>query len=85
MEINQSAFLGVHAAPCRNCPSMAGTDPEVEDVLTWPEPYKQQTVFPCAWRREKLCRGYCDKIGFNVPAATRNVLLLNSIAAAAKF
>lgn len=53
----------IHDSPCVHCPSTKGIDPETEDIKTWPKSQRMNTVFPCAWRNEKLCKGYCDSIG----------------------
>lgn len=56
---------GVHKLPCKNCPSKHGaTDLEVKDILKLPKEKQWETVFPCAWRPNKLCRGYCDTVKF---------------------
>lgn len=52
----------VHSSSCAHCPSMQGTDPETEDIMTWPLEERMKTRFPCAWRNEKLCKGYHDKM-----------------------
>ena len=53
----------IHATPCALCPS-AHYPPseEVEDIHTWPRDLQIESAFPCAWRPEKLCRGYCDEL-----------------------
>lgn len=51
----------IHARACVLCPSVRRPlDPEVQDILTWPREHQVETVFRCAWRPGKLCRGYCD-------------------------
>lgn len=50
----------VHERACRNCPSIQGTDPEVMDILRWPEAERMATIFPCGWRPWKYCKGYFD-------------------------
>jgi hypothetical protein len=55
----------LHAHPCAHCPSVRSPDdPEsidVRDHCALDE--KIESVFRCAWRREKACRGYADFIG----------------------
>lgn len=52
----------IHANHCAHCPSaLSGPDPECEDIKnTYPREEQLETVFRCAWRPEKLCKGYCD-------------------------
>lgn len=50
----------VHDFPCDNCPSMFELDPGVLDILRSPEKERLESVFACAWRPEKLCKGYWD-------------------------
>lgn len=52
----------VHETSCENCPSEQGTDPEVEDIFTWPKEERLKTLFRCAWRPERLCKGYWKKM-----------------------
>lgn len=53
----------IHAAPCKHCPSAHyPPDPEALDMLTWPRDQQLEQMFPCAWRPEKLCKGYCDSL-----------------------
>lgn len=56
----------VHRTPCEHCPSANAIDhdPEVKDILTMPYKDRAMTVFACAWRPNKLCKGYCETIGF---------------------
>ncbi len=49
--------------PCPNCPSTKGPDPESEDIKTWSKKARIETVFRCALRTEKMCKGYCDEMG----------------------
>jgi hypothetical protein len=55
----------IHAHACQHCPSVhTPDDPEslqIRDFASKEE--KIESVFRCAWRREKACRGYCDFIG----------------------
>lgn len=55
----------LHAHPCTHCPTIhSPEDPEsagIRDCGTREE--KRDSVFRCAWRREKACRGYADFIG----------------------
>lgn len=53
----------IHDEPCRNCPSAHyPPDPEARDIMEWPEAERLKTAFPCAWRPDKLCRGYWDNV-----------------------
>ncbi|MGH9903931.1 MAG: hypothetical protein ACRD68_19140 [Pyrinomonadaceae bacterium] len=38
-------------------------DPESLDYKAAPRDVQLDSVFRCAWRPEKLCRGYCDFLG----------------------
>ena len=55
----------LHAHPCAHCPSVhMPNDPEsleIRDHCSREE--KIESVFRCAWRRAKACRGYADVIG----------------------
>jgi hypothetical protein len=55
----------LHVHPCVHCPSIHSPDDpesvEIRDYATRAE--KIESVFRCAWRREKACRGYADFIG----------------------
>lgn len=53
----------IHATPCELCPSTKGTDPETEEIMACALEERLKTVFRCAWRPNKLCKGYCDKVG----------------------
>lgn len=57
----------IHASPCVHCPSVAmPDDPETLDLKDHGTRAEQlESVFRCAWRREKACRGYCDRLGIN--------------------
>lgn len=57
----------IHAHACTNCPSVASPDdPEVNDLLSSGTREQQiESVFRCAWRRDKACKGYCDKLGIS--------------------
>ena len=55
----------IHANPCAQCPSVAYVrdkfeDPIMEEALDWPRAEQVDSAFPCAWRTQKLCKGYCD-------------------------
>ena len=55
----------LHAHPCAHCPSVhRPEDPESLDIRDHcSREEKIESVFRCAWRREKACRGYADFIG----------------------
>ena len=55
----------LHAHPCVHCPSVhMPEDPESLDIRDHcSREEKIESVFRCAWRREKACRGYADFIG----------------------
>jgi hypothetical protein len=52
----------IHTEPCERCPSANyPMDPQVSDIKNlWSRVDQLESVFPCAWRPEKLCKGYCD-------------------------
>ena len=54
----------IHSNPCAHCPSVAmPDDPETEDIrLNATRQEQIDSVFRCAWRREKACKGYCDRL-----------------------
>lgn len=50
-----------HAHPCAHCPSACDEhDPEALDLLAAPRDVRIEHAFRCAWRPQKLCRGYLD-------------------------
>jgi len=53
----------IHEYACVHCPSVKGTDPECEQIKQMEKSERAQTAFPCAWRHDKLCKGYCDMMG----------------------
>lgn len=54
----------IHRHPCKHCPSAHHpASEEMEDILAWDSrPHQLDTVFRCAWRTTKACRGYCDAL-----------------------
>lgn len=55
---------GIHDHPCAHCPSAHfPPDPESLDYLKASHRFRVEGAFPCAWRPDKYCRGYCDKMG----------------------
>lgn len=51
----------IHKVCCTNCPSANyPSDPETEDILTWPREQQKETVFACGWNQKRYCKGYCD-------------------------
>lgn len=52
----------IHASPCKNCPSAHfPPDAECVEIKECHDRASQvESAFPCAWRPEKLCKGYCD-------------------------
>ncbi len=56
----------IHEAPCKHCPSAHyPPDEECIDIKdNWPPEAQLDTLFVCAWRTDKLCKGYCDYLGF---------------------
>lgn len=51
----------IHKVCCTNCPSANyPSDPETEDILTWPREQQKDTVFACGWNQKRYCKGYCD-------------------------
>lgn len=63
---------GIHAECCVHCPSKPGewVDPECAEIMTWPKRARAETAFPCAWRRNKFCKGYCDNTGLTATDLT---------------
>lgn len=54
----------IHKHPCKHCPSMRGSDPEADEIKTYPkEIIVNEFLFVCAWRQSKLCKGNCDAMG----------------------
>jgi hypothetical protein len=54
----------IHSHPCVHCPSTKGPDPMTQDIIDhYPRSEQLQSVFACAWRPGKLCKGYCDALG----------------------
>jgi hypothetical protein len=55
----------IHTHACQHCPSIhSPDDPEcvqIRDRASLEE--KIESLFRCAWRSEKACRGYADFIG----------------------
>lgn len=55
----------IHESPCEHCPSARNAargieDPESADIKAGSRAYQIESVFRCAWRPEKNCKGYCD-------------------------
>lgn len=55
----------IHESPCEHCPSARNAargieDPESTDIKAGSRAYQIESVFRCAWRPEKNCKGYCD-------------------------
>lgn len=59
---NEAVGLLVHKNYCSRCPShpTRRTDPEAAEFLKLPKELRMLTVFPCAWRRKKLCKGHYE-------------------------
>lgn len=59
----------VHKEYCDHCPSHPRfpLDPESEDIAKLPDGIRQQHVFVCAWRTDKLCKGVCEQLGYVDP------------------
>lgn len=55
----------MHTHPCVHCPSVQGHDPESADIATWSHADRVETAFPCGWRPNKYCKGYCDQMGIS--------------------
>lgn len=74
----------IHASPCAHCPTVRMADlgledPESADIKTWSREAQLDTVFRCAWRTEKNCKGYCDFLGVTESdLATRDTSMHNS-------
>jgi hypothetical protein len=51
----------IHKSACAHCPSAHfPPDPEAEDIKYAPRAIQIESCFPCGWRPNKLCKGYCD-------------------------
>lgn len=61
---NPALHLPIHNECCAHCPSRPGfePDPETQDYMRMPKSLRMKTRFPCAWRPEKLCKGYNDRM-----------------------
>lgn len=58
---NPAVNLPVHRECCERCPSAKGQPDEfTKDFMKLPLDLRRMTVFPCAWRPNKLCKGYYD-------------------------
>lgn len=59
---NVAIGLPVHDQCCARCPSQPGSkpDPFTLDFMKLERDLRMKTVFPCAWRPSKLCKGYFD-------------------------
>lgn len=59
-------ITAVHESYCSSCPSKwHKPDPESEEIAGYPDGVRQQYVFPCAWRPNKLCKGVCEELGYD--------------------
>jgi hypothetical protein len=72
MKVIHDVFLGnikdkfpnrhkeIHKECCEKCPSKHGEDPEVKDIkeTCGKEVIVKEFLFVCAWRPNKLCKGY---------------------------
>jgi hypothetical protein len=63
----------VHSKCCGKCPSSKGTDPESEDIMTWPFYNRMRTAFACAWRPEGYCRANYLEAYFGKPYADLDI------------
>lgn len=64
---NPAMTMDVHEKHCGPCPASLGHDPETEDLAKLPIELRRLTMFPCAWRPEKVCRGYVDLMKLESP------------------
>lgn len=56
----------IYKTVCTQCPSAYyPADPECEQIMKYPKEEQLKTVFNCAWRQNKLCKGYCDLMGIS--------------------
>lgn len=60
----------IHSHACVQCPSahymkhgVPEEDCETQDLLEANKATRAAHAFVCAWRTEKVCRGYCDHMG----------------------
>lgn len=56
----------IHRHPCKQCPSILDSlEGDFESLYYVKEASREEqieSVFRCAWRQEKACRGWCDRI-----------------------
>lgn len=56
----------IHRHYCKHCPSRPGFEPD-EITLDFQreslEVRRDEGVFPCGWRPQKMCRGICERLG----------------------
>lgn len=63
---NLARVKELHAEPCEHCPSAHHPpDPESEQFLRASRTTQLTSVFRCAWRNEKACKGWCDYLGIS--------------------
>ncbi|MDB4330461.1 receptor activity-modifying protein [bacterium] len=64
--ILEETITEIHKGYCPRCPSnkevFPESDPEAEEIASYPDGIKQLYVFPCAWRSNKLCKGVCEEL-----------------------
>lgn len=62
-----AAMSSIHRSPCKRCPSAhypADSEAEdIKDMYAKGEITARESVFPCAWRPNKICKGVCDYHG----------------------
>lgn len=60
----------VHQDYCNDCPSRnykvgSGYDITTDKFASYPDGERQRFVFPCWQRRNKLCKGICEIMGYD--------------------
>lgn len=51
----------IHDSPCEHCPSAHyPMDEDCKEIYAMDKATRIKSIFPCAWRVEKLCKGICD-------------------------
>lgn len=56
--------VAIHRHPCKHCPSALSPPDDITlDYMAAPRAEQLDSVFRCAWRRQKACKGYCDLLG----------------------
>jgi len=63
----------IHKSCCKHCPSTKGSDPETDEIKNYPKDLiLKEFAFVCAWRPNKLCKGFCDVCGIDQKFVSEN-------------